>query len=47
MKSAIDATGTLALYQDGEELLRVTDVVTNDTPFSQWYVGNFAGNIPP
>jgi len=47
LKSAPDATGEVALYQDGQELLRVTDVVTNDTPFAQWYVGNFAGNIPP
>lgn len=46
-KERTDATGAVALHQDGEELLRVTNAVTNDTPFSQWYVGNFAGNIPP
>lgn len=47
LKSAPDTTGEVALYQDGEELLRVTGVITNDTPFTQWYVGNFAGTIVP
>lgn len=45
LRSAPDTTGVVALYQDGEELVRVADVITNDTPFSQWYVGNYAGTI--
>jgi hypothetical protein len=47
LKSASDTTGEVALYQDGDELVRVSGVVTNDTPFTQWYVGNFAGTIAP
>lgn len=47
LKGAADTTGEVALYQDGEELLRVTGIVTNDTPFTQWYVGSFAGAVPP
>jgi Polysaccharide lyase len=47
LKSAPDTTGEVALYQDGEELLRVTGVITNDTPFTQWYVGNWTGTIAP
>jgi hypothetical protein len=47
LRSAADTTGAVALYQDGEELVRVTSVVTNDTPFSQWYVGNYARSIAP
>lgn len=47
LKSAPDPTGEVALLQDGEELLRVTGVVTNDTPFTQWYVGNWTGTLAP
>lgn len=47
LKSAPDTTGEVALYQDGEELLRVTGVITNDTSVTQWYMGNWTGTIPP
>jgi hypothetical protein len=47
IRSAPDATGAVALYQDGEELIRVDGLITNGTPFSQWYVGNFTGSIAP
>lgn len=45
LQSALDATGDVALYQDGEELVRIADVISNDTPFSQWYVGNHAATM--
>jgi hypothetical protein len=45
LKRANDATGEIALYQDGKELVRGSGIITYDTPFGQWYVGNFAGTF--
>jgi Polysaccharide lyase len=49
LKRAADETGEIALYQDGQELLRREGVITDDSSFTQWYVGNFAGafSLPP
>jgi hypothetical protein len=48
LKRAADATGEVALYQDGELLIRATDLITDDSSWGQWYVGNFAqGRTPP
>lgn len=47
LKRAADATGEVALFQDGQELLRVSGVSTDDNPFTQWYVGNYANSIQP
>jgi len=47
LKSAPDTTGEVALFQDGQELVRVTGLITNDTPFTQWYVGNWTATIAP
>ena len=45
LKRAADATGEVALYQDGEEVVRRANIVTDDSPFGQWYVGNYAGTL--
>jgi len=45
LKRSADATGEVALFQDGAELLRKTGLTSDDTPFDQWYVGNWASNI--
>lgn len=45
LKRAADATGEVALYQDGEELIRRANIVTDDSPFGQWYVGNYTGAL--
>lgn len=45
LKRAADATGEVALYQDGEELIRRASIVTDDSPFGEWYVGNYAGSL--
>jgi len=42
LKRAADATGEVVLYQDGEEMVRRTGIVTDETPFGEWYVGNYA-----
>lgn len=47
LERAADATGEVALYQDGDELLRVTNIVTDDTEWGQWYVGNLASGVRP
>jgi len=44
---AADATGAVALYQDGEELLEVTNLITDDSTWGQWYVGNLATGLRP
>ncbi len=47
LKRAADATGEVALYQDGALLLDATNLVTDDSSFGQWYVGNLADNLTP
>jgi hypothetical protein len=44
-KRATDATGEVALYQDGEEIVRRSALVTDNSPFGQWYVGNFTASL--
>jgi hypothetical protein len=48
LKRAADATGSIALYQDGQQLLAVSGLVTDNSSWAQWYVGNLAlGLMPP
>jgi hypothetical protein len=47
LSRAVDATGEVALYQDGRLLLQVTNIVTDDTNWGQWYVGNLATGLVP
>jgi len=48
LKRAADATGEIVLYQDGQRLLDVSGVITDDSTWGQWYVGNIAtGLMPP
>jgi hypothetical protein len=46
-RRAADASGEIALYQDGELLVRLADTVTDDTTQGAWYVGNWADNLVP
>lgn len=46
-KRAADATGRVALYQDERLLLEATQLVTDDTSWGQWYVGNLASRLTP
>jgi polysaccharide lyase-like protein len=45
LKRAADATGEVALYQDGEELVRRVGIVTDETPSGEWYVGNYTATL--
>jgi hypothetical protein len=47
LKRATDESGQFVLYQDDEELLRFTDLITDDSAFGQWYVGNLAFDLEP
>jgi len=47
LKRASDDTGEVALYQDGELLFDATDLVTDDSSFAQWYVGNYSDGMTP
>ena len=47
LKRAADETGELAVYQDGEEALRLTGIITDESEWGQWYVGNWAKDIEP
>lgn len=46
-RRAADATGEIALYQNGMPLLERTGIVTDVTGFGQWYVGNLVGSFTP
>jgi hypothetical protein len=47
LRRAMDATGEVALYQDGALLMELTGLRTDDTDFGQWYVGNYADGLMP
>jgi hypothetical protein len=46
-RRAADETGAIALYQDGELLVEASDLVTDDTEWGQWFVGNIANALSP
>jgi hypothetical protein len=47
LNRSTDATGELAVYQDGELGLRLTDLVTDKGAYGEWYVGNLAVSLTP
>ena len=47
-KRSTEPDGEVAVYQDGERLYHLQDIVTDNTDWAAWYVGNFAtGLVPP
>ncbi len=44
---AADATGAVALYQDDRLVVQTTNIVTDDSSWGQWYVGNYANGLSP
>jgi hypothetical protein len=46
-KRAKDTSGEVALYQEGTRVVDVTNLVTDDTDWGQWYVGNLANALQP
>jgi hypothetical protein len=47
LRRAADDTGEIALYQDGELVVEATGLVTDDSNWGQWYVGNIANSLSP
>jgi hypothetical protein len=47
LERAADATGKIALYQDGQLLLDASGLITDDSSWGQWYVGNVASGLNP
>ena len=47
-KRAANATGRVQLYQDGVLLVDLANLITDDTTWGRWYVGDFSkGLMPP
>ena len=47
LKRAADTTGEFALYQDGQQLFELKGLITDNTDYGQWYVGNLARSLTP
>ncbi|HEY5955685.1 MAG TPA: heparin lyase I family protein, partial [Polyangiaceae bacterium] len=47
LKRASDATGEISVYQDGITVLHATELITDNTTYGQWYVGNLATKLTP
>jgi len=47
LKRRSDATGAIKLYQDGQLLIEASNIVTDDSAWSQWYVGNIGKVLTP
>jgi hypothetical protein len=45
LKRAKDKSGEVALYQDGSKVVDFTNLITDDTDWGQWYVGNYASAL--
>ena len=46
-KRAANAKGEVALYQDGKQLLDLTGVVSDDSNWGRWYVGDYSKGLQP
>jgi hypothetical protein len=44
---APDTTGSIALYVNDRSVMEVTGIITDDSDWGQWYVGNLADNLTP
>jgi hypothetical protein len=47
LRRAKDRTGDVALYQDGVRVVHFANVVTDDSNWGQWYVGNLTDALNP
>lgn len=47
LKLATDPTGQVIVYQDGQPVIELDDLVTTDTTWGQFYVGNLATDLTP
>ena len=47
LKRAKDRSGAVALYLNEERVVEATNLVTDDSDWGQWYVGNLASDLQP
>jgi len=47
LKRASDATGEVQVYLNTASILHLTGLITDDSQWGQWYVGNLAENLTP
>ncbi|HEY5954952.1 MAG TPA: hypothetical protein VIV60_00315 [Polyangiaceae bacterium] len=47
LKRAADATGVLVVYLDGFQVLQLSGLVTDNTTWGEWYVGNLGISLDP
>jgi len=47
LKRSADATGAIRLYQNRQLLIEATGIITDDSTWAQWYVGNIAKGLTP
>jgi hypothetical protein len=47
LRRAKDTTGEASLYQDGKRVVDFTNLLTDDTNWAQWYVGNYVTKLNP
>jgi len=40
-------TGEVEVYRDGARILQATNLITDNTSYGQWYVGNLATHLNP
>lgn len=46
-KRAKDTSGEVALYQDDTRVVDLANIITDDSDWGQWYVGNLANALQP
>ena len=46
-KRAKDTSGEVALYQDDSRVVDLANLITDDTDWGQWYVGNLCQRLAP
>jgi len=47
LKRAKDESGVAALYLDEQKVVELANLVTDDSDWAQWYVGNLADDVSP
>ena len=47
LRRAADATGEVTVYQDGVVAYHLVNLMTDDSNWGQWYVGNLATGLSP
>jgi len=47
LRRASDATGAIALYQDRTAIIEADNIVTDNSSWGQWYVGNIGKELTP